>query len=252
MTTTATPYKAPVAPLAIRPTCDLCHGTGLDPAFGTDCVECIKAMRIPDTHGWHGTPAGKPAADQVKDPDLAAWLATQTWSDFATSLAKAHQRYGYLTPKQATAAQSMRAKCQARDAARAEQTKAADVAHAATPTKVEVDVRTIPSGRYAVPGADTRLKLQVDNLTEGKWAGWVFVKDAAEYGYGKKYGSARPGQGYRGDVEAELAAIAADPAAASAAYGRLTGTCGICGRHLEDADSVARGIGPVCAAKKGW
>ena len=44
--------------------------------------------------------------------------------------------------------------------------------------------------------------------------------------------------------------ILADPKAAMVAYGKLVGKCGKCGRKLEDADSVAAGIGPVCAA--GW
>lgn len=112
-----------------------------------------------------------------------------------------------------------------------------------------LDLRAIPSGRYAVPGGDTRLKVRIDVVTEGKWAGWVFVKDAAEYGQGRKYGSQRPGQTYRGEIEAALRVIAADPREASAAYGRLVGACGVCGRHLEDAESVARGIGPICAGK---
>lgn len=48
-----------------------------------------------------------------------------------------------------------------------------------------------------------------------------------------------------------LRAIAADPAAAAVAYGRSTGTCCLCGRELTDAESVKRGIGPICAGKWG-
>lgn len=112
-----------------------------------------------------------------------------------------------------------------------------------------LDLSGVPSGRYAVPDGDTRLKVKIDHVTEGKWAGWTFVKDAAEYGQGRKYGSQRPGQTYRGAIEEQLRAIAADPRAASAAYGKLTSTCGVCGRHLEDEESVARGIGPICAGR---
>lgn len=112
-----------------------------------------------------------------------------------------------------------------------------------------LDLSALPAGRYAVPGGDTRLKVRIDKPDEGRWAGWIFVKDAAEYGYGKRYGKAAPGQPYRGEIQAELAAILADPAGAAAAYGHLTSRCGICNRPLEDPDSVARGIGPVCATK---
>jgi len=119
------------------------------------------------------------------------------------------------------------------------------------PSAPGLDVSTIPSGKYAVPGGDTRLKVKVDNVDRGNWAGWVFVKDAAEYGAGEKYGSQKPGGTYRGKIEDVLRIIAADPKAASIAYGKLTGSCGRCGRHLEDEESIANGIGPVCA-QKGW
>lgn len=105
--------------------------------------------------------------------------------------------------------------------------------------------------RVAVPGGDTRLKLQIDAPADGKWAGWVFVKDAAEYGRGQKYGSQRPDGTYRGQVEDALRAILADRTGAFAAYGALVGSCGVCNRHLEDDASVERGIGPVCARRLG-
>ena len=106
--------------------------------------------------------------------------------------------------------------------------------------------------RFGVPGGDTRLKVQVEFPPAGKWGGWVFVKDAAEYGHAKRYGSQKPGANYQGDVAQALTAIVADPKAALVRYAELTSRCGVCGRKLEDEDSVARGIGPVCAAKVGW
>jgi len=112
-----------------------------------------------------------------------------------------------------------------------------------------LDLTGMVPGCYAVPGGDTRLKLKIDVVTSGKWAGWVFVKDAAAYGQGKRYGSQKPGALYTGQAQDALRAILADPRAAAAAYGHLTSTCGVCGAPLEQADSVARGIGPVCAAK---
>lgn len=112
-----------------------------------------------------------------------------------------------------------------------------------------IDLSKLPSGRYAVPGGDSRLKVKIDNVDKGKWAGWVFVKDAAAYGQGQRYGSQKPGATYTGKIQDALRTILADPKAAMAEYGHLTSTCGICGRPLEDAESVARGIGPVCASK---
>ena len=132
------------------------------------------------------------------------------------------------------------------------------VEHATCPTAAPVatddslDLSSVPAGRYAVPGGDTRLKVEIDRPDQGKWAGWIFVRDAAEYGDQRKYGSQRPGQKYIGKIVEQLRAIAADPKAASVAYGRLTGTCGCCGRALEDEVSVANGIGPTCRKKLGW
>lgn len=104
---------------------------------------------------------------------------------------------------------------------------------------------------FAVPGGDTRLKVRIDRPADGKWAGFIFVKDGAVYGEGARYGKQAPGQRYVGDIEAELAAILADPFAALRRYAELTNHCGVCNRPLEDAESVARGIGPVCARKLG-
>lgn len=112
-----------------------------------------------------------------------------------------------------------------------------------------LDLSALPAGKYAVPGGDTRLKVQIDNVATGKWANWIFVSDGAEYGQRKRYGSQKPGATYKGDIIDQLRLIAADPRAASAAYGRLTSKCGVCGRPLEDAESVARGIGPICNGK---
>lgn len=110
-----------------------------------------------------------------------------------------------------------------------------------------IDVSGLPSGRYAV--GDVLVK--VDNLTDsdgGKWAGWVFVKNGSEY-TDEKFGSQRPGNTYYGSHADLLAAILDDPTSAMQAYGRVTGSCGVCGRTLEDEVSVERGLGPVCASR---
>lgn len=110
-----------------------------------------------------------------------------------------------------------------------------------------LDLTALASGRYAVGG----LLVKVDNLTEaerGRWAGWVFVKNGSEY-VDERFGSQAPGGSYRGQHADLLAEIVADPTAAMQQYGRITGTCAVCGRTLEDEVSVARGIGPVCWEK---
>lgn len=48
-----------------------------------------------------------------------------------------------------------------------------------------------------------------------------------------------------------LTLIEADPLAAMAQYGKDTGRCCICSRHLTDETSIDLGIGPICRAKVG-
>ena len=46
-----------------------------------------------------------------------------------------------------------------------------------------------------------------------------------------------------------LQAFGRDPRGHMMRYGHATGVCGVCGRALSDPESVALGIGPVCAGK---
>lgn len=50
-------------------------------------------------------------------------------------------------------------------------------------------------------------------------------------------------------VTAQLILFSLDPMAVMETFGRETGICCICGRLLENPESVARGIGPICAEK---
>jgi hypothetical protein len=46
-----------------------------------------------------------------------------------------------------------------------------------------------------------------------------------------------------------LLVIEHDPEAAAVQHGKLSGRCSVCSRDLTDPESIARGIGPVCAEK---
>lgn len=122
----------------------------------------------------------------------------------------------------------------------------------------DIDLRDLHLGRagqawrsyFAVPDGDTRLKVCIRRPgKDSRYYGWTFVDDGAAYGSRKTYGKQAPDGLYKGDIQDELRAILENPLEASIAYGKLTGTCGVCGRILEDEDSVAAGIGPVCASR---
>lgn len=101
----------------------------------------------------------------------------------------------------------------------------------------------VPEGRYAVEVDGVLKFFKVDCPTEGRWAGYTFIKVQASdewYPVG------------RASRQAILAKIAEDPKAASIRYGHELGACGVCGRTLTDEASRAAGIGPVCAEKAVW
>ena len=53
-------------------------------------------------------------------------------------------------------------------------------------------------------------------------------------------------------LQVSIGRAMAEPMKAAVAYGRETGNCSICGRFLNNKESLARGIGPICAKKFGF
>lgn len=99
----------------------------------------------------------------------------------------------------------------------------------------------VPAGRYAI-GTPAKF-YRVDRPTEGRWAGYTFVKVQASDEWYNVNRTAAP---------AILQEIAKDPQQAMKRYGLELGRCGHCGRTLTDPESIAAGIGPICAGKMGW
>jgi hypothetical protein len=89
--------------------------------------------------------------------------------------------------------------------------------------------------------------------------GSINVSDDAPYGAGNWYGRIhRDGRFEKNDaveVPAKLVELlkrfAEHPAETAAEFGRLTGHCCFCDRHLEDERSTEVGYGPVCAKRWG-
>lgn len=101
---------------------------------------------------------------------------------------------------------------------------------------------TVPAGRYAIAAADGEVyTYKVDRPSDGKFAGWTFVSWIRNNGYESRLPMIH--------AKKVLAAIAEDPKGALVAYGRRTGSCGLCGRKLTDPESVELGIGPICLSK---
>jgi|SRR5579859_995259 len=106
----------------------------------------------------------------------------------------------------------------------------------------------LPTGkhRYAIDGADGRETdfYLVNRPTEGKWAGYTFVKMVV---------GGRPSLDIRskGRLNEILTEIEKDWDKAGARFGIELGRCRHCGVHLTDETSRALGAGPDCRAKHG-
>lgn len=101
---------------------------------------------------------------------------------------------------------------------------------------------SVPAGYYAIQsisGANDLDFYSVDRPTEGRWAGYVFVKQVV----GGKPEFAVKGAKWRKVLEA---IVASGPEEAAALYGQEIGRCGRCNRTLTDETSRQLGIGPVC------
>lgn len=115
------------------------------------------------------------------------------------------------------------------------------------PVKVQATKRSlvelmalVPPARYAVE-LDGKLRFFHVQHGEGKWRGWVFVKEQA----GPTIFPVK--DAFRKALILE--AIAADVKSSLARYGRELGICGACGLPLTDETSRAEGIGPICRNK---
>lgn len=194
---------------------------------------------------------GRGFADQF--PDVNAYLVARAgrWS-FAQEMLVAASKYGHLTEGQMAAVR----RAMARDAERA----AAD----AQP-KAAVDVNSLQplitalkhareSGlkwaRLTVAGEPPiTFSLAKDSSSN---AGCIYAKADGQY-----LGKITPDGQLRlvSEGRAQESAIreaCKDPLAKAKLYGLQTGRCGCCGRELTDPESIAAGIGPICAGRFGW
>lgn len=168
---------------------------------------------------------------KVNPARVAAAYVAAYEGDFAFLVGLKSRRF--LTPAQVKAVMN----CLRADALR----RLADAEKAEKPAakapQAEVDV---PAGHYALPshtGNNDADFYNVQRPTEGKWAGYTFVKRVI---------GGHDDTPVRGaEAKRVLAAIAADPEA-GARYGQLIGRCGRCNRHLTDQVSRDQGYGPEC------
>lgn len=171
--------------------------------------------------------------------------AISSWNSFAKSLCEQIDRKGELSDKQFAACEKMLEKLTNGADARAKKSGAVDM------TGIETLFATARSNglkRLAFVAADLRITPAAE---KSRNAGGFYVKNGDAY-QGKIVGGKFIASGEcADDTLAILSEIAADPAGQARLYGKRTGICCCCGRELTDPESIAAGIGPVCATKWG-
>jgi hypothetical protein len=91
---------------------------------------------------------------------------------------------------------------------------------------------------------------------KSKYSGQLMVTDGGQYPNNRWFGRVEGTEFHASRdtspaVRALLSGLSDDPEAVIGGYGRLTGGCALCGRALDDPESIDRGVGPVCARKWG-
>jgi hypothetical protein len=288
MTTSSAPRLRAAPPASYQPKdfsepCAKCRGTGKFISYtGRTVGECFackgagqrtfKSSPEQRERNRENAAARKGAATEAWVHEHKAeveWLAAAALRNaqrggtfgFPQSLIDAIAKYGSLTDNQLDSVRRLMARDIQRNTERA----------ASRPAPVEVDVSKLENAFATARERANRpnqqgvfikaIKLQSGDLTvafqpgsEGsKWEGMIFAKNID----GKKLGSIKDGRFQRRfectDVEAAAVVdCASDPEKAAVAYGKAFSSCGICGRLLLNDESIARGIGPICAERFGW
>ena len=140
--------------------------------------------------------------------------------------------------------------------------KEAAPAPEATPTRTTFKV---PDGRYTVVFADGHKTIRVahqdefDSFMPGKavlsfLSGSNNDSDYTSFAHVDERGSVRIWKKHQGNERLLQAVkvLLGDPKAASQAYARESGCCGVCNRTLTTPESLAAGIGPECTKRVAW
>jgi Family of unknown function (DUF6011) len=187
-------------------------------------------------------------------PTEHAWMVSEAPRfEFAQSMLTALHQWGRLTDNQLATVQRLTAGAAERKAAYAAR-KAQEAANAPT-----CEVAAIETAFNRAKDAGIKYpKLRLGGFTfspagaTSTNAGAVYVKEGDLY-LGKVLGGRfQKSRDCSPEKAVEIVDFAADPHTAAVAYGKQFGRCAVCAKELSDPDSVARGIGPVCAERYGW
>ena len=239
--------------------CFACNGKGF---FKTSQAHRDKARESRKASKAKKLATAQQAFEEQFPGLISDLIAIADWNQFARSMVDSYQQYGALTEKQVKASQSMLAKLAENKAKREAERKENETTVNLEPiwTMFAAAVSNgLKRPKYRAEGIEISLA-----PAHGSNAGHLYVKTLAlkiaedDYSSGEYQGKIAPDGTFKPIYRAHkqtaeaLHTIAANPLQASMDYGKLTGSCGCCGRELTNPDSMAAGIGPICANKWGF
>ena len=236
--------------------CTMCDGRGYR-EFKTSAEERAKGREAAARAKQREADAlaAKVAAWHEANPEVSQWLreAAGRGFEFAQSLLGSLEQYGSLTDRQMETAARLTLQSQERKAQWAAERA---VREAAAPTvdatQLEQSFRTAKSNGLKWPRITMGEMVIKPAGENSKNPGALYVTEDGQY-LGKVMGGRFFKVRECGDEqEKQVVSLINDPVAAAEAYGHMTGHCCICNRELTNPESVARGIGPICADKFGW
>lgn len=273
--------QPPVAPV-FKVNCSKCGGSGRFRSWsGRDVGPChtckgkgyherktspqqLAANRAATAERKVRNEAGRWGHFAEKYPQHAEWLlatikrlnerptaSSEGYLSFLTSLKAGIAKYGNLSIAQLAAVE----KGMARDAERdGQKVRQVTVAQART---VEANAQPILDAFRKARESGLKyvcLRLQRLVINEAKkFPGRLYVKTSDGIYAGKiENGIFSPSSECSDELKAKIILVVEDPAAAAKTYGLETGQCSCCGRELTNKDSIALGIGPICAERFGW
>lgn len=189
------------------------------------------------------------AAFAEQHPEVFAWIESSRGGfPFASAMHDAIIKYGSLTDRQLAACDRCIEGRKAKQAQHAERVATAPV--------VATD-KLMASFDAALASGLKRPKMRFEGFTaslapaNSSNAGAVYLKDGGRYLGKIAAGKFQASRDCHSATASAIVTTMADPMSAAVAFGRRTGSCSCCGRELTDPQSVAAGIGPICARNYG-
>lgn len=171
------------------------------------------------------------------------------WSDFARSLVSSFAERGTLTEKQIEAGKHHLARIAEKRAQKAAEAnaKSGEVEMSAISALFD---KARSSGLKRPKFYVGEMKISLAPLN-GRNAGALYVMQGEEYQGKIANGTFQAVRSAKPETLEVLREIAKNPGDAARMYGQKTGICCCCGAELTNAQSIAAGIGPICAGNWG-